>query len=42
MELSPIILDVYGSLKKLGTISAISRTGIISVIYKFRLKMFKL
>ena len=37
IELSTILLDVYDSLEKLGPIGATSRTGIISVIYKFRL-----
>ena len=37
IELSTIFLNVYDSLKKLGTIGATSRTGISSVIYKFRL-----
>ena len=36
-ELSTILLDFYDSWDKLGTMGAISRTGIISVIYKFRL-----
>ena len=31
-ELTPILLDDYNSLEKLGTISATSKTGIISVI----------
>ena len=34
-DLSPIHLDVYDYLKTLGTMGATSRTGIISVIYKF-------
>ena len=33
-ELAPILLDVYDSWGKLGTISVTSRTGIISAIYK--------
>ena len=33
-ELAPVLLDVYDSLGKLGTMNVISRTGIISVIYK--------
>ena len=37
IELSPILLDVYDSLEKLGTMGATSRTGIISVIYEFQL-----
>ena len=36
--LSPILLDVYDSWEKLGTMGAISRTGIISTIYEFKLK----
>ena len=37
IELSTIPLNVYESLEKLGTMGATSRTGITSVIYKFRL-----
>ena len=37
IELSTILLDVYDSLKKLGTMGATSKTGIISVTCKFRL-----
>ena len=37
IELSTIYLDVHDFLEKLGTIGATSCTGIISVIYKFRL-----
>ena len=33
-ELAPVLLDVYDSWGKLGTISVTSRTGIKSVIYK--------
>ena len=33
-ELAPVLLDVYDSWGKLGTISVTSRTGIISAIYK--------
>ena len=36
-ELSTILLNVYDSLEKLGTMGATSRTGITSVIYKFRI-----
>ena len=39
---SSILLDVYDSLKKLGTMGATSRTGTICVIYKFKLHKFKL
>ena len=42
VELSSTLLDVYESLKKLCTMGATSRTGIISVIYKFRLYKFRL
>ena len=41
-ELSPILLDVHDSLKKLGTMGATSRTGTICVIYKFKLHKFRL
>ena len=41
-ELSPILLDVYDSLKKLGTMGATSRTGTICVIYKFKQLKFRL
>ena len=37
IELSTILLDVHDSMEKLGTMGVISSTGIISVIYKFRL-----
>ena len=38
IKLSTILLDVYDSLEKLGTMGAsTSSTGIISVIYKLRL-----
>ena len=37
IKLSTILLDVHDSLEKLGTMGATSSTGIISVIYKFRL-----
>ena len=37
IELSTIFLDVYDPLEKLGTMGATSRTGITSVIWKFRL-----
>ena len=37
IELSTIFLNVYDSLEKLGTIGATSRTGISSMIHKFRL-----
>ena len=37
IKLSTILLDVHDSLEKLGTTSATSSTGSISVIYKFRL-----
>ena len=33
-ELAPVILDVYDSWGKLGTMTVTSRTGVISVIYK--------
>ena len=33
-ELAPMLLDVYDSWGKLGTISVTSRTGIISATYK--------
>ena len=33
-ELAPVLLDVYDSWGKLGTISVTSKTGIISAIYK--------
>ena len=33
-ELAPVLLDVYDSWGKLGTISVTSRTGIISATYK--------
>ena len=33
-ELAPVLLDVYDSWGKLGTISVTSRTRIISAIYK--------
>ena len=33
-ELAPVLLDVYYSWRKLGTVSVTSRTGIISAIYK--------
>ena len=33
-ELAPVLLDVYNSWGKLGTIGVTSRTGIISAIYK--------
>ena len=33
-ELAPVLLDVYGSWRKLGTINVTSRTGIISAPYK--------
>ena len=41
-ELSSILLDVYDSLKKLGTMGATSRTGTICVIYKFKQLKFRL
>ena len=41
-ELSPILLDVYDSLKKLGTMAATSRTGTICVTYKFKLHKSRL
>ena len=41
-ELSPILLDVYDSLRKLGTMGATSRTGNICVIYKLKLHKFRL
>ena len=37
IKLSTILFDVHDSLEKLGTMGATSNTGIISVIYKFRL-----
>ena len=33
IEQSPVLLDVYDSLKKLGTVGATSKTETISVIY---------
>ena len=33
-ELAPVLLDVYNSWGKFGTISVTSRTGIISATYK--------
>ena len=36
IELSTILLNVYDSSEKLGTMGDTSRTGITSVIYKFR------
>ena len=33
-ELAPVLLDVYNSWGKLGTIGVTSRTGIISAIYQ--------
>ena len=41
-KLSSILLDVYDSLKKLGTMGATSRTGTICVIYKFKLHKSRL
>ena len=41
-ELSPILLDVYHSLKKLGSMGATSGTGTICVICKFKLHKFRL
>ena len=37
IKLSIILLDAQDSLEKLGNMGATSSTGIISVIYKFRL-----
>ena len=37
IELSTILLNIYDSLEKAGTMDDTSRTGITFVIYKFRL-----
>ena len=42
VKLSTILLVAHDSLEKLGTMDATSSTGIISVIYKFRLQKFRL
>ena len=34
IELAPVLLHVYDSWRKLGTMGFISRTGVISIIYK--------
>ena len=37
-ELAPVLLDVYDSWGKVGTMDVTSRTGIIYVLYKKRRK----
>ena len=39
IKLSTILLDVHDSLEKLGTMVVTSNTEIISVIYKFNLRL---